>query len=78
MFGGGGWVAMPLAVLFGLFVAVALREADAILRDEPLRLVAPLWRAGLVGVRRPVSLMRWRAAAVAEHLMGRGAPIVVV
>ena len=42
MFGGGGWVAMPLAVLFGLFVAVALREADAILRDEPLRVVAPL------------------------------------
>jgi len=78
VFGGGGWLAIPLAVVFGLIVAVVLREAEAVLDAKPLRVSRPVVVAAVAGLVARVSVLRWRSALLAEHLVGRGPPLRVV
>ncbi len=77
--GGGGWVAVPLAIVLGALVALALRIARAVevTRAAPA-LALPLTRLH--------AAPRWVAVAyadfgrrgreLAEHLAGRGPPVV--
>jgi len=78
--GGGGWTALPLALLFGAVLALLLRGARAVTRRAAAYSIAPVWRT----VPRPVSLRpmfgfvlaRPRLGLIACNQAGRAPPAV--
>lgn len=74
--GGGGWVAVPLALLAGALVALSMRGARALLAAATRR--APRFgvasRRARLGRRLPGA---WRRGCceLAEHLAGRAPPL---
>lgn len=77
VFGGGGWVAAPLALLAGGFVALSMRGARSLLVAATRR--APGSDAARRHVRRGGRLPRASRRAcceLAEHLAGRAPPLL--
>lgn len=78
VFGHGGWIAVPLALLLGALVAALLRGADAVLARfavAPPRLRIP--RAPrLARPRAPLSVRLRPAAALAGPGAGRAPPLL--
>jgi len=77
----GGWVAIPLALAFGAFVAFGLRAARRV-EAGGLARVSSSWMR-LVAVaelawRRPTAVLVPRLGVLASHLAGRGPPVAVV
>lgn len=72
--GQGGWLAVPLAAVFALLVATALREAQqALEQDLPLRVrLSVMFPAGASSAGQTLALPR--CAGVAWHIAGRGPP----
>jgi hypothetical protein len=71
----GGWVALPLAVLFGVALALVLRATEDAGGDVRLR--APLARivtAGPPQARPPQCVAAATASPLATHLAGRAPP----
>jgi len=76
-FGSGGWVALPLAGLFGALVALLLRGAEVVLARAEAR-ARSRWSALTPALRvRPAGQVCVRVrAGLARHLAGRGPPLV--
>jgi hypothetical protein len=76
VFVAGGWVAVPLAVVFGTFVALALRVAGLVESSAPLRMAARWCTfAAMPAVKRcPCALGSRPGTVLAEHLAGRSPP----
>jgi hypothetical protein len=69
IFGGGGWIAIPLAVAAGIFVALLMRGAAAIeaaTSGQPLPRSAPTPLVHLVGCRQAPHSQRLRRSAAAR------------
>lgn len=80
VFSGGGWVAVPLAVAFGAFVALAVRvsrlvRSRGVLRIRLSSLTVP--SAGALAVRA-FAVLVVRCGVLAGHLAGRAPPVVFV
>jgi hypothetical protein len=76
VFGAGGWMAVPLAVVFGAIAALALRAAGAIESSPPFPMAAA-WNVcapARESVPAPTRAHRRPASALAEHLAGRSPP----
>jgi uncharacterized membrane protein len=74
--GAGGWAAIPLAVGFGLVVALVLRAVAAVSRGLSLRAVTErlLPAPDLVEAPAAPVVARPRGRLMAEHLAGRARP----
>jgi hypothetical protein len=75
--GGGGWWALPLALAFGLLVALAMRGADACLALAARRGSRTV-RPPLEAQRRPASVDLPVPRALARHMAGRAPPLASV
>ena len=78
VFGAGGWIAVPLALVFGAGLALLVRGSEAAL--DRLVLAGALPRPLLRPIVRRLSLPSSLALplhAVARHLAGRGPPLPV-
>jgi hypothetical protein len=76
--GGGGWVAIPISLVVGLLIAVALRGADAALGLEASPVARQRHPAPAVLFLARVSWSRPRLNVAARHLAGRGPPLASV
>ena len=79
VFGGGGWTALPLALLIGMAFARFVRLADAATRADllPLRLAAPTLPSTPADVVLRPQILGFRNAPLARHLAGRAPPYLV-
>jgi len=74
VFGRGGWIAVPLALLLGLLVALLLRGAAAAVARVAARAHARAPRRLPRSLPRPPRAWRPRLGPLARHLAGRGPP----
>jgi len=78
IFGGGGWTAVPLALLFGAVIALLLRGARAATRRAASYNIAPVWRSASplppLGATHGGVLVRPRPRLLACNRAGRGPP----
>jgi hypothetical protein len=78
VFGGGGWLAIPLAIVIGLVIALALRGADAALELARRPSPRPQRRALPTVSVRPAAWAGPVRNVAARHLAGRGPPLASV
>jgi len=75
--GSGGWIAVPLSLLFGAALACFMRQSDALAAEPWLRGIWHISQTPLAscnGVRRAVaSIVR---SPLARHMAGRAPPTV--
>ena len=75
VFDHGGWIAIPLAVAFGLVVALLLRGAARVLElaaEPELRIAPP---QPLLVIPRSREAFALGISAIARHVGGRGPPV---
>jgi len=75
VFAHGGWVAIPLAIVLGLFVALLLRGAARVLElasEAQLRIAPP---RPFVSLHRPRLESAEAGSVLARHIGGRGPPL---
>lgn len=78
VFDHGGWLVIPLAIVFGLVVALLLRGAARTLElaaEAPLRIALP---RPLLSIHRAHRAFAPGASAIARHAGGRGPPLTSV
>ena len=75
---GNGWTAAPLALAFGLLVAMTVRVARTLVRDYVGQIRAPRLLAPRCVTRAARVLRLWdrRDRLLASHLTGRAPPLV--
>lgn len=76
--GGDGWVVVPLALALGALVVLALRGARLAESSSAARIPGCLLTRPLPAVprRRNTAVVVLRGRVLAEHLAGRGPPVV--
>ena len=75
VFAHGGWVAIPLAIVLGLFVALLLRGAARVLElasEAQLRIAPP---QPFLPIRRSRRACAEAGSVLARHIGGRGPPL---
>jgi hypothetical protein len=74
IFGHGGWWALPLAVAFGLVVALLLRAASVAVETVARFMARRRLRLLISGLSRPAEAQSVRGAALAGNSSGRAPP----
>jgi hypothetical protein len=77
VFGGGGWIAIPLALAIGGALTAALNVADTLVRLAAAKTNSPAWsptRAATPPRRHPRAIIRWRLDPASGLAPGRAPP----